>query len=77
MSRNSPTVAMCSRPGAADPPYKQRAVAAGQYFRLTDEAPGAPVLSTTTLRRGFPRRLGRYPTSLIVLTVTSGIDRGG
>jgi len=56
---------------------KQRAVAAGQYFRLTDEAPGARVLSTTTLRRGFPRRLGRHPTSLIVLTVTSGIDRAG
>src|SRR5437016_2981062 len=39
---------------------KQRAVAAGQYFRLTDEAPGARVLSTTTLRRGFPRRLGHH-----------------
>jgi hypothetical protein len=76
MRRNSPTVARCSRPGGPAL-LKQRAVAAGQYFRLTDEAPGARVLSTTTLRRGFPRRLGRHPTSLIVLTVTSGIDRAG
>ena len=34
------------------------------------------VLSTTTLRRGFPLRLGRHPASRIVLTVTSGIGRG-
>ena len=36
----------------------------------------ARVLSTTTLRRGFPLRLGRHPASRIVLTVTSGIGGG-